>query len=503
LAKKYGDTRQKRIVVITMRANGTWVFRWWTIKLVISSIRFGYFKSFSAPQTIDLSRPNGRIGSGYNVIVGQNNSGKSTIMTAARYLLSQDGSVTIGQEARHEPNKPTIEVVWQDDGGSETIAIDPNVDGAIFQKTGGRDRAYGKFRFVPSRRPFGSEYGTHNLSATDYETNEFTNRLSNQSYFDAQLATTIAGFFTRPENKSLFIEKLNAVDPRSTQFSTDNVASKNVLLYKGPSKRTHVISDTGDGITNLIRIIYALVTSDAGQSLVIDEPELSLHPQLQRNLYQLLLSYSHNRQIVVVTHSPHFVDWKDVSAEAKLFRVFIGSDGNSRIASSSHASFNAVKAHANVMSRKFYDSVCKELFFSDRVVLVEGSDDVHYIENYLETMNCPPLPIMGYGCGGASVIRPWMRLCVDLGIRCAAIFDGDKKSEYEAAVHEFSAKTRMACAFLLFKEDIRDKHERDKSGSETDKVLKDGVFKRNGTIHPEDHYQFIALVNRVRSFLSD
>ena len=100
---------------------------------MISSIRFGYFKSFSEPQTITLNRPNGEIGSGYNVIVGENNTGKSTIITAARYLLSPDASVTIGQEARHEPKKPIIEIVWDDSEGVERIAIDPNVDGAIFQ----------------------------------------------------------------------------------------------------------------------------------------------------------------------------------------------------------------------------------------------------------------------------------------------------------------------------------------------------------------------------------
>jgi energy-coupling factor transporter ATP-binding protein EcfA2 len=451
--------------------------------------------------TITLSRPNGEVGSGYNVIVGENNTGKSTVVTTARYLLSQDASVTIGKEARHAPEKPIIEIVWEDSEGPEHIAIDPNVDGAIFQKTGNRSRAQGKFRFVPSRRPFGSEYNTQGLSATDYESNEFINRLANQSYFDGQLASTVASFFTNPQNKSLFLEKLKAVDPHSTQFSTDNVATKNVLLYQGPSKRTHVISDTGDGITNLIRIIYSLVTSEPGNCIVVDEPELSLHPQLQRNLYKLLLSYSTDRQIVVVAHSPHYVGWKEISGPSRLFRVFIGSDGNSQIVSPSHASFNAVKAHSNVMSRKYYDSLCKELFFSDRVVLLEGSEDVHYIENFLDATGQPPLPIMGYGCGGASVIRPWMRLCVDLGIRCAAIFDGDKKVEFDHAVAEFSEKPDMAHSFLLFKDDIRDKYQRTVSGAETNEVHREGVFRRDGVIHPENRANFEELVRQVRAFL--
>jgi predicted ATP-dependent endonuclease of OLD family len=470
---------------------------------VIRSISVGYLKSFSSPQTMLLAQANGDVGSGYNVVVGENNSGKSTIITSARYLLSREQSVTIGQESRHEPEKPEIEIVWEDHEGTETLNIDPNVDGAIFQKTGNRDRVNNKFRFVPSRRPFASEYSTQGLAPRDYEENEFLNRLSNQSYFDGQLATSIAAFFATPENKGLFLEKLKAVDPHTMEFSTDNVAGKNVLLYKGPSKRTHVLSDTGDGITNLIRIIYALVTSQPGDCLVIDEPELSLHPQLQRNLYQLLLDYSRQRQVIVVTHSPHYVGWKEISTSSKLFRVYIGADGASRIVSPTNDAFNAVKAHANVTSRKYYDSVCKELFFSDRAVLVEGSDDVHYTENFLEVAGQPQLPIMGYGCGGASVIRPWMRLCFDLGIKCAAIFDGDKKDEYDAAVQEFSDREEMAVSFLLSKDDIRDKHKRNDAGAELGEVLKEGVFRRNGEIHPENRDDFIALINQVRDFLKE
>jgi predicted ATP-dependent endonuclease of OLD family len=467
---------------------------------VISTIRFGYIKSFAAPQTIRLGKPDDVLGSGYNVIVGANNSGKTTIINTIRDLLSRGGNLTIGQEARHHSDKPVVEVVWEDVDGVERVTIDPNIDGAIFPKVGNRERAFAKLRFVPSRRPFASEYGTHILSVQDYEHGEFDNRRGNPSYFDSQLATTVASYFTNPLNKSQFLEVLKKVDPHSTKFSTDNVGNKNVLLYEGPSKRLHIISDTGDGITNLIRIIFALVTSEAGDSLVIDEPELSLHPQLQRNLYKLLLTYSRDRQIIVVTHSPHFVGWPEISEKSRLFRVFINRDGNSTIKSPTSDSFNAVKAYSNVMSRKYYDSVCKELFFSDRAVLLEGSEDVHYIENFLEATGQAALPIMGYGCGGASVIRPWMRLCVDLGIKCAAVFDGDMKAEFEAAVNEFDGSADVA-SFLLPRDDIRDKHRRTESGAETAIILKPGIFRRDGVIHHDARESFQKTIDEVRAFI--
>ena len=172
------------------------------------------------------------------------------------------------------------------------------------------------------------------------------------------------------------------------------------------------------------------------------------------------------------------------------------------MASPTRNSFNDVKAHANVTSRKFYDAVCKELFFADNAILVEGADDVHYLENYLVDTEQSPLPFMGYGCGGASVIAPWMRLCVEMGIKCAALFDGDKKVEYEKATAEFESKAKMARAFLLFADDIRDKHKRSGSGSETNEVLKRGVFTRKGEIYPGQQKPLNELIGEIRGFLS-
>jgi hypothetical protein len=123
------------------------------------------------------------------------------------------------------------------------------------------------------------------------------------------------------------------------------------------------------------------------------------------------------------------------------------------------------------------------------------------LENYLEATNQERLPFMGYGCGGASVIAPWMRLCFDMGIKCAALFDGDKKQDYENATAEFNDRAAMVRPFLLFKDDIRDKHKRTCSGSETNEVLQPGVFNRKGTIYPENTDALNEILGQIRGFL--
>ena len=55
--------------------------------------------------------------------------------------------------------------------------------------------------------------------------------------------------------------------------------------------------------------------------VVIDEPELSVHPALQKRLMALFLEYSKTHQIIVCTHSPYFVNWEAIVNGANLIRV--------------------------------------------------------------------------------------------------------------------------------------------------------------------------------------
>jgi predicted ATPase len=121
---------------------------------LINDVEIGFIRSFRVPQSLEFATPNGKPGSGYNIIVGKNNSGKSTLLKTMRDLASQLDYITIGQEARVDPNRPTLTMGVSINEKSEKLGIKASTTGGFFAKTGPFTAAGDVVRYVPSRRPF-------------------------------------------------------------------------------------------------------------------------------------------------------------------------------------------------------------------------------------------------------------------------------------------------------------------------------------------------------------
>jgi len=74
------------------------------------------------------------------------------------------------------------------------------------------------------------------------------------------------------------------------------------------------------GLQSLFAILAAL-TDDSIKMVLIDEPEVSLHPQLQRQLRELFYDASREKQIIITTHSNVFSNRKDVKSNYFIRRV--------------------------------------------------------------------------------------------------------------------------------------------------------------------------------------
>ena len=69
-------------------------------------------------------------------------------------------------------------------------------------------------------------------------------------------------------------------------------------------------TELGAGFQNAIVLAILKAFEDRkkqGALFLIEEPEMYLHPQMQRSLYKTIRQIGESNQVIYITHSPHFV----------------------------------------------------------------------------------------------------------------------------------------------------------------------------------------------------
>lgn len=82
-----------------------------------------------------------------------------------------------------------------------------------------------------------------------------------------------------------------------------------VMLKSPQSPRLHSLADSGFGYSQVLPILVSVLLSRADSTIVIEQPELHLHPALQVRLADFFVAMIQtNRQIILETHSEHMVN---------------------------------------------------------------------------------------------------------------------------------------------------------------------------------------------------
>jgi len=73
-------------------------------------------------------------------------------------------------------------------------------------------------------------------------------------------------------------------------------------------KGSALAANSGFGLNQLAFLLVPLLSSKEGATVMIEEPEISLHPTAQRELMEIFIDivHSQNKQIIITTHSEHF-----------------------------------------------------------------------------------------------------------------------------------------------------------------------------------------------------
>jgi putative ATP-dependent endonuclease of OLD family len=183
---------------------------------------------------------------------------------------------------------------------------------------------------------------------------------------------------------------------------------------------------------------YAMAYGQSeGTVLVIDEPEANLHPLAQQWLATRLNRLAApGLQVVVTTHSPHFVD---LAKPENLVTVSKGQDGATRVVQRSLDELKAYlvergadpdRTQPETVGQFYAAGATTEIvsgFFARRCVLVEGRTESLALPELLRARGLDVLKegIAVVPVEGIGNVAKWHRLYTALGIECFCVFDTD------------------------------------------------------------------------------
>jgi putative ATP-dependent endonuclease of OLD family len=121
----------------------------------------------------------------------------------------------------------------------------------------------------------------------------------------------------------------------------------------------------------------------------VDEPELYMHPQMERKMRDTLyrLASSPNYQVICTTHSPVFLDMAEKhSAIVRLERQPEGKVVPFQVRSEIFTGEQAKDSKNRLRMITEFDPAVNELFFAKRVVLVEGDTEIAVFQRAAELL---------------------------------------------------------------------------------------------------------------------
>lgn len=146
----------------------------------------------------------------------------------------------------------------------------------------------------------------------------------------------------------------------------------------------HNISDVGFGISQVLPIIVQGLSMQKDQLLLLEQPEIHLHPKMQMRIADFLISLAHSeRNLIVETHSDHIINRivrrvveysgtkNDISRLIKILFVYKDTDNSSKICE--EIEIDPIKGLINCPP-EFFDQYGNEL----RNIMSEGFENLKH-----------------------------------------------------------------------------------------------------------------------------
>jgi predicted ATP-dependent endonuclease of OLD family len=168
----------------------------------------------------------------------------------------------------------------------------------------------------------------------------------------------------------------------------DNINGKNdseiISIDIQGEKETRNLHDLGDGIQALIILMYQIYMAENDSLIFIDEPELNLHPGMQR----LFLEQISNNEILkkknltyfITTHSNHFLD---LTIEKNNVSIYSFSNKIINVGEKKFVIRNVNSGDNEILKSLGVNN--SSVFIANCSIWVEGISDRNYIKAFLKS----------------------------------------------------------------------------------------------------------------------
>lgn len=185
-------------------------------------------------------------------------------------------------------------------------------------------------------------------------------------------------------------------------METDSGEENDVVHIKIGEKEDRPIHELGDGMQGLIICTYPIIMElQKGGFFFFEEPDLGMHPSLQRIFIEVLKKYHHDmgHQFFLTTHSNHFLD---VLEDTELVSIFSFSEIEAPPSNTKPAgSLSSQDEHLLLPSFRIRPSEARDrqvltqlgvrpssTYLANASIWVEGVSDCAYLRAYMAAFLC-------------------------------------------------------------------------------------------------------------------
>jgi len=214
-----------------------------------------------------------------------------------------------------------------------------------------------------------------------------------------------------------------------------------VLVLKDNWWHIYSLDELSSWDQSLLMVIFSVFWYDLDSWLIIiDEPELHLHPQWQKKIIRMIekMSQDLHLQVILATHSPLMIDEKNISC---VYR-FLKKDKWTQIL---NPNFHIWADEAELIHMLKLGNIAK-IFFVDKIIMVEWETDEYFFDFYLNYLkesdsirkdNIKDFEILNIQWKGW--VHRWKRFLSRFGINSYYIGDWDNTID-EWIVDKFEMK---------------------------------------------------------------